>query len=492
MAPKDPAHSKALEEKIKVLVDGLVATVEHQGHILSQDTQAKILQLLIRLASKGEADAYEAAVTQLMRNTCERASKLKFQLNSILVKEAGTITLPITPIKVKNSQPAPLETDPGHFARFLNRFLGTQTNEQEVEGKSDDEEESDDIYTLPKDYTWVETLMDNVLDSIMRDFNQTTDLGYSRIVALRNDMEGGTRTLDRRSSLFNNLMLWIQGLSQVIIHAPPRSFVEHCHHFEYRQYLMKKNALSVQADSPLDDRMKNALTYYTDNCSLLEDVMDINECRLLRVPDKTIMIDNSAILADCYKLLQDIIEKERKAEAIALVSKTIPKPYQRSRELQRVLNRINFMTRTFIEEVDKQGYDLYKRRNVKDALKSCYLIRIKIYNFEARKLNLEPSLIKRNISALCDLTEYIMERLQHGEYHTWAGKLFDRICSYLNWSSSSTRDAKIFSAGHLFNAVADKGQHKKIHACSELEKTYSKSMNDGTLGKIAKRHQIKP
>lgn len=503
MKPNDPNHSKALEEKIKKLVDSLVEKIRSQGDVVTQDTQSNISILLMRLALEQETAAYELAITHLMRQTCERVAKVKCQLNIVLVLDMQTLPAKVvvtpvvtvkpvkpTPALAPAPAPAPAEKRPSRVAQFFLNLRAKPVEVPVVENTPEEMVEEADIFTLPKDYGWVELLVDAVIDSIIRDYNQARDLGFSRLLTLRNDLEEGARHLDRTSEVFAQVITWVQGLNQVILHAQPHSFADHCHQFEYRQYMLKKHGLLTQAGNPLSDSMKHALLYYVDNSSLLEDFMDINECRLLVVPDKSIFIDNSLILADSYRILRDMIDGERKADAVALVSKTQQKPYHRKPELQLIVNRINQITRTFIEQVDKQGFDLYARRYVRDAIKGCYLAKIKIYNFEARKSKLDSALIHRNICALADLTEYIMERLKHGEYHTWAGQFFDWLCAYVNWPSACTRDAKLFSAGLMFNAVADWSQHKH-NTCAALDKKYAKTMNDGQLGDIKKQYQIK-
>lgn len=497
MKPLDPTHSKALEEKIKKLVDGLVEKVQSKGGVVSEGTQANIAALLMRLDVEQEAEAYERAMNQLMGHSEAPVTKIKTQLNILLVLALQALPEkvapnPILPVKTVSPPTAPVEKQKSRVAQFFLSLLSTPKAAPGVEANPDEPVESFDIYTLPKDYGWIDLLVEAVVDSITRDYNQTTDLGFSRLLTLRNELEEGTRHIEPQSELFSQVSTWINGLNQVILHAQPHSFLDHCQQFEYRQYMLKKHGLLAEAGNPLSDSMKNALVYYADQSSLLEDIMDINECRLLGVPDKAIFIDNSVILADCYRILRDMIDKERKADALALVSKVPLINYHRQPGLQLIINRINQITRTFIEHVDKAGHDVYARDYVQNAIKGCYLAKIKIYNFEAKKSKHDAELIHRNICALADLTEYIMRSLEQGDANTWAGQFFDWLCAFVNGGSSATRDVKLFSAGYMFNSVANGSRYKHTYnMCPTLDKQYGKTMNKGELGDIKKHYQIK-
>lgn len=496
MNPIDPTHSKALEEKIKKLVHGLVEKVESKEGIVSEGTQAQIAALLMRLEVEQEAEAYERAMNKLMGQSSEIVSIIKTQLNIILVLALQALpekVKPIlaTPVKAKLPPAMPLKKRASRVAQFFFSIISTQKETPE-EADLDEPVDSVDLYTLPKDYGWVDLMVEAVVDSIIRDYNDAPDLGLSRLQTLRNELEEGMRHIEPESETFAQVSTWINGLNQVIMHAQPNSFLDHCQQFEYRQHMLQKHGLLAEAGNPLSDSMKNTLVYYADQSSLLEDIMDINECRILGIPDKAIFIDNSVILSDCYRILRDMIDSERKADALALVSRQPLINYHRKPGLQLIINRINQITRTFIENVDKAGHDVYARDYVQDAIKGCYLAKIKIYNFEATKSKHDAELIHRNINALAELTEYIMDQLQKGVPNTWAGQLFDWLCAFVNGDSTATRDVKLFSAGYMFNAVANGSRYRQTYnICPTLDKQYAKTMNKGALGDIKKQYHIK-
>lgn len=474
-------QSNNSEKKIKGLIEGLVEELKNEGVVLSEASLSAINRLLLELAHNNDDKiaAYTRTSAELVKATCAEITIVKLKLIEILSKEREALSKSSS----GSLQKSPVKPIVKSVSPELLRDL----------------------------YTRIPMIVDEVVNQLERDYQKTASIGLSRLKALKNVLER-----KRTSTNLDLINGWIQSLDKVILHSHVESFCDHCQHYATRKKWVDAELLTVDTGAVISGEMRHYPAYYVDPASLLEDVIDMNEYRMIAIPGQEFPMDNSIVLLTIHESLQKLIREDRGA---AERKEESAKPYQRDKKIQTVIdlnNQLLAILRSKIEgiEAEKNRYKYYAQPENRAVILAFYLAKIKIYQYEAHKANIPEKTILHNTNALIAISEYIVDRMQYGTYHTWFGRFFDWLCECVNWSPSSERESKLVAAAEMFDRVGSvvapveklsenacfvyqqiwtdrTARLKNSEFINEAYQHYSKTWTDGKLGKIREQYKIK-